>query len=29
MTERSNAIAPREVAKDTDVDFGHLTLGIS
>jgi len=29
MTERSNAIGPRETAKDTDVDFGHLTIWIS
>jgi len=29
MTERSNAIGPRETAKDTDVDFGYLTIWIS
>jgi len=29
MTERSNAIGPRETAKDADVDFGRLAIGIS
>jgi len=29
MTERSNAIGPRETAKDTDVDFRQLMLGLS
>ena len=29
MTERSNAIGPRETAKDADVDFGHLAIWIS
>jgi len=29
MTEQSKAIGPRETAQDTDVDFGHLTLGVS
>ena len=29
MTERSKAIGPRETAKDTDVDFRHLSIGIS
>jgi len=28
MTERSNAVGPRETAKDMDVDFGHLAIWI-
>jgi len=29
MTERSNAIGPKETAKDADVGFRHLAIGIS